>query len=236
MNAAILPQHLREKADMIICDDFQWYVSPHLWTNLAADAGVTAPAVGDSAFGLLSGATGATDNNEIAFRTTNELFLMAAGHPMWCYGRLQYAEANVDDANVAFGFANAIGANLLVDDGAGVKTTGNYALIYKVDGETKWRARSRNSTQTTDNQSLATAGGSAFQEFEIRIEEFSSLQCSISYLVDGLYLRDSTTGDIIVHRLDYASATEMNLGGYLKAGGANSETLVADLVAAGHVR
>ncbi len=236
MNVTRRPQWLNEKDNLVVADDFLSYDSGGLWTNLAADAGVTGFAEGDARGGRITGATGATDNNEIAIRTTNELFLMEASHPLWGAGRIQYAEANTDDANVAFGFANAIGANLLVDDGAGPKTTGNYALIYKVDGETVWRCRSRNGTQTTDNTSSTTAGGTAFQELEIEIVEYSTTQCQVVYKVDGAYLRDTNTNEVISHRLDYASATEMHLGVYLKAGGANSETLVVDWLAAGQVR
>lgn len=234
MKIASRPGALYDRRDnCFIFDHFQYYVSGDLWTNLAADAGVTAFAETDAIGGRISGATGATDNNEIAIATSNELFLMGAGEPLWCSGHLQFTEANTDDANVMFGFMSALAANSLVDDGAGVRTSGNYAVIYKVDGGTVWRCSSRNGSDVSDNVSLTTAGGTAFQELEIEIVEYSTTECEIVYKVDNVPLRDTNTNDVISHRLPYASATEMNFGAYLKAGGANSETLVIDWLAAG---
>ena len=39
---------LKNRDQIELWDDFVWYLSPHVWTNLAADAGVTAFAISDA--------------------------------------------------------------------------------------------------------------------------------------------------------------------------------------------
>ena len=231
-----IPQEFIDRESFYHFDDFHWLISPHQWTNLASDGGVTAFAQSDAHGGVIQGATGATDNNEIAVRTTNELFDPANGKPMWGAGRIQYTESNTDDANVFFGFCSALAANTLVDDGAGPRTTGSIFGIYKVDGGTVWRCITRNGTDSTDNISLTTAGGASHQVLEVFIKDFSVLQCVVTFKVDGVFLRDTTTGLVIEHRVNYASNTEMNFGVYVKAGSANSETMNVDWLAYASVR
>lgn len=233
----IQPSAMKDRDAAGFFDDFHWFISPHLWTNLAADAGVTAPAAADSASGTISGATGATDNNEIATATTKKPFLFADDHPAFFEARIQYAEANTDDANVCVGFSSVMNtANMLLDDGAGPAASFSGAIIYKLDGATVWRVRSSNGTTNTDNATAITAGGSAAQRLRIEVADYTSLACQITYFVDGLILRDATTNLPIVHTVLYASAAQMQAGSYLKAGGATSETLVTDYMAAYQAR
>jgi hypothetical protein len=231
-----MPPDVSAREQFGFFDDFFWLISPHLWTNLAADAGVTAFAQSDAAGGVISGATGATDNNEIAIRTTNEVLLVAAGRPILLEARVQYAEAATNAANVAFGAGDALGADWLVDNGAGPRTSGNQVLIYKVDGETVWRAQARNGTGVTTSQSSTTAGGSAYQILRIEVKDMSTTQMTVTYSVDGVILKDSTTGQPINHQLNISGSTEMRVGLYAKAGGATSETVLCDYIGAYQVR
>lgn len=230
-NALLYPNVMVEKDIFVFGSDFANLITlQDGWTTLVVDAGTTVE-VTDARAGRLTLTTGATDNNEAMARSTFETFLTAAGRPMHGHCRLNLTEAATDDANFAFGFASAAGANLLVDDAGGVRTTGNLFLIYKIDGGTVWRCRSRNGTETEDNISLTTAGGAAgtFQDLDIFIEEFSLTECVVTFQVDGAYLRDENTQDVIKHKILYASATEMNfVAGYIKAGGATSETPILD--------
>lgn len=224
------PRALFEASQHGFFDDFHWYVTAHLWANLAADGGVTAPAATDNAGGILSMATGATDNNEVAIKSSSEVFLLADDKPFVIEASLKYTEANTDDANVAFGLADAIGANLLLDDGAGPKTTFSGALIYKVDGSTVWKAASSKSTTQTLSTSITTAGG-AYQKLRIEGRAVDGTNYEIIYFVDEQPLRDSNN-KMIKHTVAYASATEMQVGAYIKAGGATSETLLVDYIGA----
>ena len=115
------------------------------WTSLAADTNASVTIDADGVGGIAVLNTGdATDNNEAALFTTQELFLAAAGKPIYAAARIQYTEANTNVSNVAFGLADIFGdANTLLDNGAGPAASFYGAMIYKVDGSTVWRAHPR---------------------------------------------------------------------------------------------
>jgi hypothetical protein len=209
-------------------DDFDWYISPHFWTSLAADAGVSAPAATDAKNGVVSMSTGATDNNEVMVRSTNEVALLQSDCTLIFEARIKFAEANGDDANVAVGMADAAGADLLLDNGAGDNIANSGVLIYKVDGETTWRCACKNGSTVRRTTSTFTAGGSSYQTLRIIGRPVDGSNYEFTYFVDDTQLMDSN-GSKIKHTLSFASATEMRLvAGYLKAGGATSETLLLD--------
>src|SRR6185436_2560334 len=161
MKVLDLPQDVKERRMFGFFDDFEWYISPHRWSSLAADAGASVAIGASAAGGTVVLTTGATDNNEAAVATTNSPFKMADDKPLLFESRLQYAEANADDANVFAGFANGLGsADMLVDNGAGPKTNFSGAGVYKVDGETVRRCVSSKGTSQTITLSTKTAGGS----------------------------------------------------------------------------
>lgn len=171
------------------------------------------------------------DNDEAYLGTPNEVFKVAAGKPMGGECSLQFAEANTDDANVAFGFMNAANAvNSITDNGAGPKVSGSTFVIYKVDGGTVWKAASYVNGSGQVSTSTKTAGGSAYQRLSIEIVEDTSTHGRAIYKVDGQPLIDSTSGLPIVHRFAYASATEMNLFVGVKNGDTNLETLSVDWI------
>lgn len=213
-----------------VWDDFLWMISPHMWTTLEADDNATvAIATGSNVEGGVVQLLPTTDDEEEAgIFTTNEMFIFAADRPIHAYGRIQYSEANTDDANVAFGLADAAGANLLSDAGGGDNIGNSGALIFKVDGETVWRCASENNGTVIENQSNTTAGGSSYQELEIRVSAVDARFVEITYFVDNVQLTDSTTNAPILHRLAYASATQMDFGAYCKQGSTNSETVNID--------
>jgi hypothetical protein len=213
-------------------DDFASYTDTELWTKLAADAGSSVAITASTANGVLALTTGGTDNNEAAVYTTNKVFKFLANKPLVGVGRIQYAEANADDANVAFGFSSAFGANLLVDDGAGPASSFSGALIYKVDGGTAWKCISSVGSGQNISTSTLTPGGSSYQTFFIECRPISSTICEVTFLcydeVGGTFqpLFDSSLASLgnraIKHQLTYTSAAAMNFGAYVKAGGGNS--------------
>jgi hypothetical protein len=212
------------RRSFLIEDQFPYYVDLDQWTKLVVDAGSSVAHLGDGVPPTVLLTTGATDNNECMLRSTNESFLMAADKPIFGSVRLQYAEANTDDANIFCGFINAAGANLMVDDGAGPKTSASGFGIYKVDGGTVWRCfSSKGATQTT-TASTKTAGGTAYQVLEFMAQPINPTDLEVSFWVDGVLLVD-TNNNIIKHTVVFASATEMHfVPCYVKAGGATSET------------
>jgi hypothetical protein len=210
-----------------IFDDFFWYVTAHQWTSLAADTTPTLT-IPDAVNGLLRLFTDTTDNNEVAVRSTAELFKVGTNRNIYGRVKLQYAENDTNKANVLAGFASAIGANLLVDNGAGPRVTGDILAIYKVDGGTVWRCISQVNGTATITASTKTAGGTAAQVLEIEANDWDGVSMQVTFKVDGEYLKD-TNGYVIRHTVAIASATEMNIGVYVKTGGgAGGETVDVD--------
>lgn len=217
-------------------EDFLEFVSGDLFTDTSADTGAAVANI-DGAGGLVTLTTGGTDNNECYLLTTKELFKFANDKPLVFETRLQYAEANTDDANVAFGFMNAVGANSILDDGGGPKADYSGAVFFKVDGGTRWQVESSLGTsQTTTDLTAAnsrdrlvkTAGGSAYQTFRIEVITTSSTTAEVSFYIDGTL--------VAKHELTYTSATEMMAFVGVKAGGANSEVVTVDYISAYQLR
>lgn len=224
---------MTRKGQAEIDDDFHWYISPHLWTSLATDSGTSVnPTISSSVGGVNYCFTAATDNNEASFCTTNEVFKILDGRPMVFLSRLKFIEANTDDANVAFGVADTFGANLLVDNGAGPKTSFSGALIYKVDGGTVWKCVSSIGTTQTISTSTQTAGGTSWQQLRVEISPVTSTVAEVSFWVDDKMLVDSTSLKPIKHNVTYTNGVAMALGCYVKAGGSNAEILAVDYVKA----
>jgi hypothetical protein len=180
--------------------------------------------------------TGATDNNEAAVATTNAPFKLADDKPLLFETRLQYAEANTDDANVYAGFANGLNtADMLVDHGAGPKGSFSGAGIYKVDGETVWRCVSSKGATQTITQSTRTAGGATPQTLRVEIQPVDALTAEVTFYVDDDPLKD-LNGNVIKHNVAFASAVAMQAGVATKAGGATSEVVNVDYVAVYQLR
>lgn len=168
------------------------------------------------------------DNDEAYLGLRNLVFTPAAGKTFIMAARVQFTEANTDDANVAVGFTNSVAADLLVDNGAGLRATGTTFAIYKVDGETVWRCVSRNQANATVSVSTATAGGAAYATLEVILSEITSTTMAVSFRVNGDVLADATTGFPIVHRVLYASADPVTPFVGVKNGAGNLETLNVD--------
>lgn len=221
----------------ILEDDFDYSQSDLFWTDVVTDTGTAT--VGDALCGIMaltpSDGTVA-DNDEVYLATTKELFKFAAGKPLYACARIQYAEGNTDDANVFFAFQNAVAANSLVDDGAGMRATGSGCGIYKVDGGTKWIVWSMVNSVATTTTSTTTAGGASYIKVELEVVDHDSTNGWFTVKIDNEYLKD-TYGNVIRHAVPYASATEMMLGFGLKNGAATTvETLNIDYVAASQPR
>jgi hypothetical protein len=229
---------LLDKSNDFACirarNDFLELVTGDLYSTLAADGG-SSVAVGDAFGGVCVLTTGATNNNEAAVKTTKEIFKFADGKPAEGIARIQYAEANTDDANVMVGWMDAMAADAMVDDGAGPKASYSGAVIYKVDGETVWRCQTSNGTTKTTTVTQHTAGGSSYVTLCILVSPFNSTTCEVAFLWDpngGTNFQQmlDVYGRPIKHTMLYASLTEMMFGVYAKAGGANSEVVNVDLL------
>lgn len=217
-----------------VFDDFHWYITGHQWASLVADTN-SAVAGTDAAGGILSVSVGdATDNNEAGVFTAFECFKFAADAPIYAEGKIQWAEGATNTANVFFGFADAMGANLITDNGAAV-TAGSAVGIYKLDGETVWRAYLEVNGTITQAVSTATAGGSAYQTLAVEVLPVDATNIEVTYYLDGQPLRDSSNRPIKL-RSAIASATEMDFGVYAKTGSAHALVVLVDYVYAAQRR
>ena len=130
-------------------------------------------------------------------------------------------------ANVFFGLADAIGADMMVDDGLGPKTTASGAGIYANDGSLLWAAWSSKSTTQTSTRSTATAASSTFKRLKVVGTTPDSANYELTFFEDNYPLFDSN-GVQIKHTLAHSSATEMDFGIYAKAGGTGQLTVTVD--------
>lgn len=214
-------------------DDFQWYVTAHLWTSLAADTNSSVAIDADGTGGILVLNTGDnTDNNEVAVRSTGEVFLPAPGKPWELEARIQFTQINTNAANVAFGLMDVGGsANTLLDDGAGVPTSFYGAMIWVPDGATAWRVSTSAGTFSSTGQtttSVTTAGGSAYQVLTIRGLPVGRANVSeVTFFVDGVQMVDSN-GRPIMHELTHGAAgtADGDVFVYCKDGATNNTLTV----------
>lgn len=215
------------RLDYVLYDDFFYLTDGDLWTKLASEGTV---AVGDSAGGIVVLTATNTNNNEVCLRTTKELTLFADDKPFYAECRLQYAEASTNQANVAFGLADAFGSDLLLDNGAGPSINSSGALIYKVDGGTVWKTYGLTNSVSISGTSDQTAGGTSYCTLGIKGRPVDGTSMEFTWFMNGQPLTNSSDSNHrpIQQRLAYASATEMRLGVYLKTGSATQEVVNVD--------
>lgn len=212
----------------------------HVFNETEADDNATTALDADGLDGKFL-LTVATDDNEEAYIYTPELFKFQDRKPFSVIGRMQYAEANTDDANIIFGVIEGGGAaNTLLDDGAGPPADYDGACIFKVDGGTRWNFESSvGTTQETDELDYA-AGGSGFVTLGLDFVPLSSSEIEITPWIDtagGNALVQCRKYNVnprvplVKHTRSYSSVGEMALVFGVKNGGANTEVLTVDLAA-----
>jgi hypothetical protein len=198
--------------------------------DTVTDSGTVA--MGDAAGGqiVLTPSDGTVaDNDEAYYATPNEVFLFATGKNLYGRCRFKFAEVAAGVANVAFGFMNAVGANAIIDDGAGLKVSGSTAGVYKVDGEQVFRVVTANNSASTVTKTNRAAVAATWYDVEIFGTDNGDGTWVFTFKVDGEYLRDANNA-IIRHAVTIASATEMQMFLGVKLGAAtNNDTLTADL-------
>lgn len=223
-------------------DDFDHLVTADRWTTVASDGGTVS--VSDGAGGIVtldpSDATVA-DNDEAYLHTTTELFKFANEKPLIVVARVQFTEANTDDANIMFGLMDGVAANAIQDDGAGPKASYSGAVFFKADGSTKWSFESSLAGTQTTTEGADTAGGSSYQTLAIEARSRDATTVELIPYIDpagGVNLKQmlDANGNKIKHTITLGSPTEMAVVLGVKNGGANQETLLCDYVKAYQLR
>lgn len=223
-------------------DDFESFVTGDRWTPLTADSSsastlVLCKTTTGGTGGILSITQDATDNDEIYFGTTQNMFKFADQKPAIFEARIQYAEGATNANNVMVGFISTSAANTLIDNGGGPVASATMAVIYKVDGGTVWRCRSQIGAAVgqTDTISQHTAGGTAYQTLTVEVIPYNTTNAKVGYFLDGLPMLDAN-GARIVHDLVYTNAVECQAFFGCKTGSATAEVLLTDYCAAYQLR
>lgn len=236
MKVLELSQELRERRMFGFFDEFEWFVSPHRWTALAADAGSSVAAQPTGVGGIVAVATGAVDNNEAALATTHRLFRPADDRPLLGEARVQFTDGAVASANVFVGLADVLGtADLLLDNGAGLKS-GVHALGFaRFEGDATWRcvAARPGAVQSTVGQ--APAGGGAWQTLRVELQPVDPTLAEVTFYCDDQPVRDAV-GQPVKLVVSLAGFVALQAGAAVKAGTAAGETLLLDYFAVSQVR
>jgi hypothetical protein len=222
-------QELMELDTFHVFEDFAGDQTDLFFTDTITDTGTAA--VGDEATGVmvLTPSDGSVaDNDEVYLATANELFLVAAGRRLYARGKVKFTETTSGVFNAAVGFASAVAANLIVDDGGGMRASGNIFAVHKIDGETVWRLTTRNGSAVTTTVSTKSATSTAYQDVEIEINDWDGVSVSVVAKVDGEYLKDAN-GLVIRHTVLVSGSTEMQLFAGAKLGAiTNNDALKID--------
>lgn len=170
-------------------------------------------------------------NDEAYLSNPNSIFLPKLGKPMSLLSKLQFVEANTNQAGVAVGFASSVAAGLIANGVAAMRTTGTVICIVKFAGSNNWTAISQCNGVTNSTLTNSPAGGTTQQELGIQVLDYTSTLCQIAFLLNGKRLRDANNKDF-VQSMVYASA--VNVAGFVgvKNGSSSKETVNLDLFSA----
>ena len=204
-------------------DEFIDYVDGTLWTKVADTNGTVSTT--DSVGGVVTLADqDGIDNNECYLKSDCECVKFGDGLSFSLRGRMKFSEVATNAANIIFGAMDAVTVNTLVDNGGGIRATGDAVAIYKIDGGTKWVCKTQlNGTSYGNTTTTITAGGS-YQNLEIRFSDRggSGSNCGrVEYFINSQLVAS--------HEMNtYTSATEMEPVFGLKNGSGAAQSLLVD--------
>lgn len=236
MKVLELSHELRERRMFGFFDEFEWFVSPHRWTALTADAGAAVAPQATGVGGVVVVATGAVDNNEAAVATTHRLFRPADDRPLLLETRLQFTEATATTANVFVGLADVLGtADLLLDNGAGLKAGVHAIGFVKFEGDANWRcvAARPGSVQMLAGQT--PAGGGTWQTLRVELQPVEPNLAEVTFYCDDQPVRD-LPGQPLKLVLPLTGFVPLQAGAAVKAGNASGESLLLDYFAVHQLR
>jgi hypothetical protein len=180
-------------------DDFQGFLtatSTAKWTVVTAvDGTVTQIDSRPGGVAIKSAAASASGNEDCYLVREAETFCPVADKPIAFGALVQATEDDVNQNNLFVGLTNAAAADLLVNDGAGPKTSGTTLAFFKKDGGLNWWVHvSLGSTQTSVELTAANSldkiahvgSGSAAQLLEIDFLPKNATQADVIFKIDGV--------------------------------------------------
>jgi len=241
-----VPTCLEEaQKQFVLDDDFFYYVTADKWTTTASNSGTVATSattVGGSI--TISPSDGSvTDNDETYIESTVRAFKFADDKPCGCYVEGTFTEPAAADANWILGFIESIGADTILDDGAGPPADYDGAVFVKVDGGTNWVVETSIGTTQTTTTTNITASSTSKQRFMIKCRPVTSTKYEVTFwhaigtTAPLMQCKDNTNGLPIVHTLTLFSNAVMNFGVGAKNGAdSNHAVVLLDYVCAWQTR
>lgn len=203
-------------------DDFFKYDATD-WPETDAGTEHAAAIDADYVGGAVEMVTGATDNNEGYLYSAANAFKFTTNKKVFFEVRIELTEANTDDANWCAGLCSVKAANTLVDNGAGMVTTFDGAMFYKVDGTMKiYFMVSNGATQGTPLDCGTFVSGTVYK-LGFLYDYNDGVTAYVTPFVDGVA---KTTQELTISGLDASLYAVLGV----KAGGANAETFKIDYV------
>ena len=152
---------------------------------------------------IKSAAASAAGNEDCYLVRESEAFKFADDKPLEFQAIVQATEDDTNQNNLIVGLTDGAAADLLVNNGAGPKTTGNTLCFYKVDGGLNWWVYGRDDADadlfnvelTAANSLDNTAhvgSGSAKQRLKIEFEPKNSTQADVIFSIDGVAVYKKT--------------------------------------------
>jgi len=196
------------------------------WT-FAGDATGTQLAT-DGKGGELSILTHSDDEDESYLSSYNEPFIFNTTDRVSFACRCRLTEANTDEANIIIGLSDTVGADSMVDAGAGPMASFDGAVFYKVDGTMTWGFCTSNAAAQTKTANVVTFTSASQYVVGFEYDPADGVTATITP-----WIYNETTGVMTIgtaHELTIAGLQEMHVLLGAKAGGTNAETLVVDYV------
>lgn len=215
------------------------YVDGGKWTKIVTGSGA-AVANADGPDGKVTLTTGGTLNNECYLHTTKNNFLFAQNKPLEASCLLNWTDANVNTAAVAFGLMSAVATGAIVNGGnAGLVASYSGVSFFKQSGDSYWRAEcsigtTRTGPKNSSSSILLDANGTLLnvpaqtppngtqQELKIQITPRSATNARADFFINGVQVQSI---DFV-----FTSALNMMLWVGIKAGDANSQVLTLDFL------
>ena len=210
-------------AGQIIFEDefFQYDATATVGKYKATSDGGTVGII-DANGGVLSIATTGTIEDETYIASLFQVFAFQTDKSGFFEAHIKLTEANTDDANIIIGLSDTVGANSLLDAGAGPMASYDGAVLYKVLDGTVWNFECSNAGTQDTELSVGAFTDATDTTLGFRYDYNDGVTCIITPYVNGVA---GTAAGMLI-----AGLAEMNFIMGVKAGSGNAETLLVDRI------
>lgn len=173
--------------------------------------------------GVLNVGCDGDDNDECYVATASKITKFQTDKKVYFETKVKLTEANTDDANWCAGLCSVYAANTMVDNGAGMVTTFDGAMFYKVDGTMKiYFIVSNGATQGTPLDCGTFVSGTEYT-LGFLYDYNDGVTAKVTPIVNGVA---KATQDLTIAGLDALLHAVVGV----KAGGDNEEGLKVDYI------